>query len=83
MANGTVKISYSSFRSFLRSNGCERQFDAAFWKQCGHNHLDASLWDMLGADEGFFGYVFKWSETEEGYQFWKEVDSRWWYFVNG
>lgn len=29
-----------TFRSFLRKNECEQQFDAAFYSQCGANYLD-------------------------------------------
>ncbi|MBQ0080767.1 MAG: hypothetical protein KBS95_04390 [Alistipes sp.] len=69
---------YQIFRSFLRDNGCEQQFDADFYEQCGANYLDQTLADYLVIDEAFFGRVFRWDITPEGREFWKEMDRRWW-----
>ena len=69
---------YQTFRQFLRENGCERQFDAAFYEQCGANVLDETLADILVFDEAFFGRVFKWDLTPEGRKFWKDIDGKWW-----
>ena len=69
---------YQTFRRFLRDNGCERQFDAAFYEQCGANVLDETLADILVIDEGFFGRVFRWDLTPEGREFWKNIDGKWW-----
>ena len=69
---------YRSFRTFLRENDYERQFDAAFYTQCGANYLDQHLADILVIDEFFFGRCFDWSKTPEGRNFWNEVNRRWW-----
>ena len=69
---------YQTFRQFLRENGCERQFDAAFYEQCGANVLDETLADILVIDEAFFGRVFRWDLTPEGRKFWKDIDGKWW-----
>ena len=42
---------YTTFRKFLRDNDCERQFDQAFYTQCGANRLDETLADILVTDE--------------------------------
>lgn len=63
-----AKNIYQTFRRFLRDNGCERQFDVAFYEQCGANVLDEILADILVIDEGFFGRVFRWDLTPEGRQ---------------
>ena len=68
---------YKVFRKFLRDNDCERQFDAAFYEQCGANVLDKTLADILVIDEGFFGRVFRWDFTPEGREYWKEIDMKW------
>lgn len=41
-----MECSCRSFRRFLRENGCEREFDAAFYEQCGANVLDETLADI-------------------------------------
>ena len=69
---------YQTFRNFLRQNDCEKQFDAAFYAQCGANYLDETLAGILVIDEFFFGRCFDWSKTPEGRDFWKEVNRRWW-----
>jgi len=69
---------YKSFRKFLRDNGCERQFDNAFYTQCGANVLDETLADILVIDEAFLNRCFDWTKTAEGRQFWKELDDKWW-----
>jgi len=69
---------YKSFRKFLRDNGCERQFDNAFYTQCGANVLDETLADILVIDEAFLNRCFDWSRTEEGRNYWKILDGRWW-----
>ncbi len=67
-----------SFRSFLRDNDCERQFDAAFYAQCGANVLDETLADILVIDECFLARAFDWRKTPEGREFWKDIDDKWW-----
>ncbi|MBP9992410.1 MAG: hypothetical protein KBS73_03115 [Bacteroidales bacterium] len=78
MKTNTMANIYQTFRRFLRDNGCERQFDAAFYEQCGANVLDETLADILVIDEGFFGRVFRWDLTPEGREFWKDIDDKWW-----
>ena len=68
---------YNTFRQLLRDNGCERQFDAAFYEQCGANRLDETLADILVIDEAFFGRVFRWDLTPEGRSYWKAIDEKW------
>ena len=41
---------HTTFRKFLRDNDCERQFDAAFYEQCGANRLVETLADILVTD---------------------------------
>ena len=72
--------SYQTFRRFLRDNGCERQFDVAFYEQCGANVIDETLADILVIDEGFFSRAFRWDQTPEGREFWKDLDRKWWSF---
>ena len=69
---------YQTFRKFLRDNDCERQFDEAFYVQCGANVLDETLADIIVIDEGFFGRCFDWSKTAQGRKFWKDIDALWW-----
>ena len=69
---------YTTFRHFLRDNDCERQFDLAFYTQCGANRLDETLADILVIDEAFLGRCFDWSKTPEGRQFWYPISDRWW-----
>lgn len=69
---------YQTFRSFLRQNDCEKQFDAAFYTQCGANYLDETLAGILVIDEFFFGRCFDWNKTPEGREYWKEVNRLWW-----
>ena len=69
---------YKTFRQFLRDNDCERQFDNAFYTQCGANVLDETLADILVIDEAFLNRCFDWSKTVEGRQFWKDLDDKWW-----
>lgn len=69
---------YQSFRKFLRDNECERQFDTAFYAQCGANRLDETLADILVIDEYFFGRAFDWRKTPEGREFWLGIDDKWW-----
>ena len=69
---------YQTFRNFLRQNDCEKQFDTAFYIQCGANYLDETLAGILVIDEFFFGRCFDWSKTPEGREYWKEVNRRWW-----
>ena len=71
---------YQTFRKFLRDNDCERQFDAAFYAQCGANVLDETLADILVIDECFLGRAFDWRKTREGRKFWLDIDSKWWRF---
>ncbi len=69
---------YQTFRKFLRDNDCERQFDAAFYTQCGANVLDETLADILVIDECFLGRAFDWRKTLEGREFWLNIDAKWW-----
>lgn len=69
---------YSTFRKFLRDNDCERQFDSAFYTQCGAKRLDETLADILVIDEAFLGRCFDWRMTPEGRQFWSDIDEKWW-----
>ena len=71
---------YTAFRRFLRDNGCERQFDAAFYAQCGANVLDETFADILVIDECFLGRAFDWRKTPEGREFWLDIDRKWWDF---
>lgn len=80
ITNSNMTNIYQTFRRFLRDNDCERQFDAAFYEQCGANVLDETLADILVIDEAFFGRVFRWDLTPEGREFWKDVDDKWWKF---
>lgn len=73
-----MECSCRSFRRFLRENGCEREFDAAFYEQCGANVLDETLADILVIDEGFLGRAFRWDATPEGREFWRDIDNKWW-----
>jgi len=69
---------YRRFRAFLRSSGCEHQFDRAFYAQCGANVLDETLAEMLVIDETFINRCFDWAKTQEGREYWKRVDGLWW-----
>ena len=71
---------YQTFRKFLRDNDCERQFNAAFYAQCGANVLDETLADILVIDECFLGRAFDWRKTPEGREFWLDIDTKWWKF---
>ena len=73
---------YQTFRQFLCDNDCERQFDTAFYVQCGAKVLDEALADILVIDEGFFGRVFRWDLTPEGREFWKDIDNKWWKYYD-
>ena len=68
---------YRKFRQFLRDNNCERQFDDAFYSQCGCNRFDETLADVMGIDESFFAHVFQWHRTPEGRAFWLNISDRW------
>jgi len=69
---------YRRFRSFLRNQNCEKEFDRAFYAQCGFNYLDERLSEYLVIDESFFGRCFDWNKTIEGHQYWKDIDTLWW-----
>lgn len=69
---------YRTFRRFLRANGCQEQFDRAFYVQCGANVLDERLAEIMVIDESFLNRCFDWSKTVEGRQYWKELDNLWW-----
>jgi len=75
-----MKTRYQQFRQFLRENNCERQFDCAFYSQCGANVLDETLADFLVIDETFINRCFDWTKTAEGRKFWKELDEKWYSF---
>ena len=68
---------YRKFRLFLRETGCERQFDVAFFYQCGFNRFDETLAEVMGIDESFFAHVFEWRRTPEGRSFWLDISDRW------
>ena len=82
MTNKTMANIYQTFRQFLRDNDCERQFDTAFYVQCGAKVLGETLADILVIDEGFFGRVFRWDLTPEGREFWKDIDNKWWKYYD-
>jgi len=69
---------YQRLRSFLRDQNCEKEFDRAFYLQCGANYLDERLSEYLVIDESFFGRCFDWCKTKEGRQYWKDIDTLWW-----
>ena len=73
---GLTMITYDTFRSFLRAEGCEKQFDLAFLLHNGHTALDAALWES-GEGEYIFAHAFDWAATPEGRDFWLAVDRRW------
>jgi len=66
------------FRKFLRANHCEHQFDRNFYLQCGANYLDEGLASYMVIDETILNRCFDWSKTEEGKEFWKVLDDKWW-----
>ncbi len=68
--------SYQRFRSFLREEECEAQFDLAFLLHNGHTALDAALWEA-GEAEYLFAHAFDWSATPEGRDYWLSVDRKW------
>ena len=68
--------SYQRFRSFLREEGCEAQFDLAFLLHNGHTALDAALWEA-GEAEYLFAHAFDWATTPEGRDYWLSVDKKW------
>lgn len=70
-------IDYEEFRCFLREQGCETNFDRAFY---AYNHatlLDLALWEAYGDQTHIFASSFRWGDTLEGADFWREVDKRW------
>ena len=73
---GLMRITYNTFRAFLRTEGCEAQFDRAFLLHNGHTALDAALWES-GEGEYIFAHAFDWRTTPEGREFWLAVDRRW------
>ena len=68
--------SYTKFREFLRSEGCEAAFDRAFYKYNDCTAFDESLWEA-GNAECFIGHAFEWSATPEGREFWITIDRKW------
>lgn len=70
-------IEYSQFRNFLEHNGYTKEFDIEFERQHPGYHMDANLWEILGADEYFLARAFDWMETAQGREFWAEVDLKW------
>lgn len=67
---------YQQFRSFLREEECEAQFDLAFLLHNGHTALDAALWEA-GEAEYLFAHAFDWAATPEGRDYWLSVDRKW------
>lgn len=72
--------SYKIFRAFLRSEECEDAFDRAFYLYNDFTALDESLWEAVEA-ECVFGHAFDWSATQEGRDFWLEIDRRWYRLI--
>lgn len=73
---GLTKITYDTFRAFLRAEGCEAQFDRAFLLHNGHTAFDMALWE-LSEKEYIFAHAFNWCATPEGREFWKATDRKW------
>lgn len=73
---GLTSPTYQEFRTFLRAEGCEAQFDLAFLHHNGQTALDTALWDA-GEAEFIFAHAFDWSATPEGREFWHKVDEKW------
>lgn len=73
---GLTSPTYQEFRTFLRAEGCEAQFDLAFLLHNGHTTLDAALWDA-GEAEFIFAHAFDWATTPEGSNFWRAMDQKW------
>ena len=71
-----LECTYADFRVFLRSVGCEAQFDLAFLLHNGHTALDAALWEA-GEAEYVFAHAFDWATTPEGSNFWRAMDQKW------
>ena len=69
---------YKTFRSFLRTNNCEKQFDSNVYQQCGANYFDEYLANYMVLNESFFGRCFDWRKTPEGRDYWKAIDRKWW-----
>ena len=67
---------YGDFRAFLRSVGCEAQFDLAFLLHNGHTALDVALWEA-GDAEYIFAHAFDWATTPEGRDYWQKIDKEW------
>lgn len=69
--------SYRDFIEFLDKNRCKKEFEVAFYSFNRCHRLSESLWNTLGGDECFIGRAFDWSDTPEGYDFWLQIDNRW------
>lgn len=78
-------VSFKEFVSFLKNNNCYKQFrenfstpfnDESFRylvKRCFSQKVALttySYWRVLGG-------VFKWKDTKEGYDFWRNVRNAW------
>ena len=70
---------FDKFMSFLQENGCIKEFDLEFERQCPGYHMDAILWDILGGDENFLARAFDWSATPQGRDFWKDINDKWYH----
>lgn len=68
---------YGTFIQFLHEKGCHKEFNEAFQAQAPGYRLDANLWDILGGDEYIFGRIFDWEQTQQGRQFWAQIDKEW------
>jgi hypothetical protein len=60
---------------FLKKNNCLREFVINVKKA----HPERKYWDVLRILErsGCIGIGFLWSESEEGHEYWEELNKKW------
>lgn len=68
---------YIDFIEFLESNKCRTQFETAFYLFNRYHRLSYGLWQIMDGDECFIGRAFDWSKTPEGYDYWLDIDNKW------
>ena len=68
---------YNAFIEFLEKNKCRKQFETAFYRFNRCHKLSYGLWQIMGGDESFIGRAFDWSNTPEGYDYWLDIDNKW------
>ena len=71
------KTTYILFRQFLQKQGCEEAFDRHFEENHPGYTLDARLAEFFCIDCGTIGRAFRWDETPEGRDYWKDIDRIW------